>query len=341
MAGGGTSRTVSTQELAPEQRQLLGLVMPQVTDYANTPLQMYPDSTIAGFDPLQTAARQNLLDVGNNVVSPLASTAAGTAGNLASTGSSAGLAGAQGLQATGAMGAAGLGGVLGEYANNSGARNFLTSGALLDPSTNPVLAAQSEAAVRPVFQGLTQQALPAIAAQSVGNNMFGSSRQGIAEGLAMQEALKQASDITTNLQANNFNQGLGAMLSSLNTGQQVAGSGIGQALGAGEAGTSSLLNAAGQGLQLSPSLAQLAYLPGLTAEGIGQSQQQMSQAQLSEAANRFMTEQMLPFLQAQDIANLAFGIGGGTGTSTASSAGDPLQTGLGMLSMLPMLMMML
>lgn len=336
----GTTRTTSVQELAPEQRELLNLVMPNVRDYINQDLELYPDSTVAGFNPMQIEARENIASTATNTVDPLSRATINTAQNLTTGGAAAGAAGAGTLLGAGAQGAQSLADVLGEYNVNQGGRDFLRSGALLDPSTNPVLGAQSRAAIAPLEESLLENILPNIRSDFVGNNMFGSSRQGIAEGRAINDFLRQAGDITTNLQANNFEQGLGAMLSSLNSGEQAAVSGIGQGLGAGEAGTGQLFNAALESLAASPSLANLAFLPGMTLEGLGSSERQLEQSRLTEAANRFSTEQMLPFLQAQDVANLAFGIGGGSATTTANqgAAFDPLSTGLSFLMMAPMLM---
>ncbi len=337
--GGGTTRTVSTQQLAPEQKELLRIIMPNVKDYANTPLQMFPGSTVALPTELQQAARTNLADTAANVVSPLSRHSIDVAKAFASGGGAAGAAGAENLLQAGQFGTAGLGELLSGYLGGQQGRQFLESGALLDPRTNPVLGAQTEAALGPITERLTESVLPNIRGDFVGSNMFGSSRQGIAEGRAVNDFLRQAGDIVTELQANNFNQGLGAMLSALNAGTAAASSATGQGLSAGGQGSNQLLNAALQSLSLSPNLAQLAFMPGMTMEGIGQLGQNTQQQLISEAANRFTTQQMLPFLQAQDIANLAFGIGGGSATTTAqqNAAFDPIGTGLGLL-MLPRLL---
>ena len=50
-------------------------------------------------------------------------------------------------------------------------------------------------------------------------------------------------------------------------------------------------------------------------EGVGNQQQGLNQQFLSEAANRFLAEQTIPFNVAQDVASLAFGIPGGSVTA--------------------------
>lgn len=337
--GGGTSNTVSTQELSPEQRELLNIAMPNIKDYASQDLQLYPGSKIVGPTDAQQQARQELSNVAGGTVKDLSQQSLDTAKKFTTQGANAGLAGATNLTNAGAMGVGGLGALLGDYASGTPGRQFIESGALLNPATNPVLGAQTQSAIAPIAQNLTESILPNIRGEFVGGNMFGSSRQGIAEGRAIDSMVREAGDIATELQANNFNQGLGAMLSSLNAGRSSGQAAVSAGLGAGGEGSGQLLGAAGQGLSLSPSLAQLAFLPGMTQEGIGSLQRQEEQALLNEAADRFSTEQVLPFLQAQDIAQLAFGMPGGSATTSSQQnpAFSPLQTGLGLMMAAPML----
>lgn len=344
--GGGTSSTVTTQELSPEQRKLLNLAMPELEGYAQTDLKQYPGSAITPFNQTQTAARDELAKQAVGTVKPLASRAITTARSLQDVGTAGGAAGAGTALGAGAAGAGGLQQVLDDYSAGAGTRAFLQSGALLDPKTNPVLKEQTRLAIKPIRQELNREILPGIASDYVGNNMFGSSRQGIAEGMAIEDFLTKAGDISTELQMNAFNQGLGAMLSSSNAGVDAATSAVGSGLGAGTDAMSSLFSTAIQSLTASPELAELSFLPAMTLEGIGQSQQSMQQALLDEKINRYTTEQMLPYLKAQDIANLAFGMGGGSAVaeSNQNAAFNPAQTAIGagmglysLMSMLPML----
>lgn len=336
MPSGGTSKTVSTQELSKEQKQLLSYVLPMAKDYASKPLEMYPGSAIVGPNQTQLDARASIAGANTNLVDPLSQTSINTAKNLTGYGANQGLQGADTLMRLGDTGTAGVNLMLGDYLSGMQGRNFLQNGALLDPNSNPNLQAQTEAAMRPLTANLTQKVLPGIRSDFVGNNMFGSSRQGIAEGNAIQDYLGTAGDVSANIQANNFTQGLNAMTQMLAGGRSAGSSATGEALGAGQAGSGQFLNAALQGLSLSPGLAQLAYLPGMTMEGLGAMTQAEDQAKLSELADRFTTQQMLPIMQAQDIANLAFGFPGGPATSTASQQSNPMSSILGLL-MLPFL----
>lgn len=347
--GGGSSQTVTKQELSPEQRQLLNLAMPGLTDYAKADIKQYPGSAVTPFNKTQLAARDELANQAWGTVKPLATGAAGATQSLTTGGTKGGMAGAGTSLGAADASFGTLSDIFKGYDQGASGRKFLESGALLNPNTNPVLKQQTAAAVRPIRQELMQEVMPGIRSNYVGNNMFGSSRQGIAEGMAMEEFLKQAQDATTELQMNAFDQGLGAMLSSLNKSQDTASSGVGAGLDAGSAATGNLFNAALEALTRTPSIAELSFLPGMTLEGIGQSQQGMDQALLNEKVNRYTSEQMLPFLKAQDIANLAFGMGGGSAVASSKQeqAFDPMQTAIGagmggltLMKLLPMLAML-
>lgn len=64
MFGNNAKDTTTTTrvELSPEQRQLLNLGMPHLTQYANNPPAPRTGSGVAGFDPLQTQGQQKVLD---------------------------------------------------------------------------------------------------------------------------------------------------------------------------------------------------------------------------------------------------------------------------------------
>lgn len=62
MGNSSTPQTqTTTQELSPEQRQLMNLAMPGVTKYAAQTPQRYQGSTVAGFDPSQVAGQEGAL----------------------------------------------------------------------------------------------------------------------------------------------------------------------------------------------------------------------------------------------------------------------------------------
>lgn len=263
-SGGGTTHTTSTttQELSPEQRQLFSLVIPKAEQFINQPLQLYPGSTVAGFDPLQQAGREMTVEA------------------------------AQGL--------------VPQVENTQAASNFLL-GPVLFPESNPALRAATDAAIRPVTENFTENILPALARDAISAGGYGGTRQSIAEGLAGKEVVAQSGDIAANLANQAYQQGLNAMVAALS--QQ-------------------------------PQLFQAALLPGTAVEAVGAQGRQLEQARLTEAASKFMNTQILPFLQAQEVASLAAGIPGGTVTSNTVGQApglqgpSPLQYALSGLSLL-------
>lgn len=137
---------------------------------------------------------------------------------------------------------------------------FLTSGAVLDPSTNPYLAQTAQAAVRPIFENLSQNILPSIRGNAAQAGQVGSSRQGIAEGLAAQGALRSAGDISSNIYSQGYGQGLGALT---------------------------------QGLGLAPSIAQLGFLPSQVQAQIGAENRALSQEQILDPFTQLQRYQSL------------------------------------------------
>lgn len=231
----------TTYQLSPEQRQLMTLAMPGVTNFAASVPQRYSGSTVAGFDPSQVAGQEGALG------------SAGVQTNLARGGANA--------------------------------SNFWTSNAPWLPENNPALQGSIEAATRPITQALTEQALPAIrdSAEKTGN--FGSSRQGIAEGLASGRASQAIGDTTSNLVNKAYDTNVNAQLKALGLLPQTAGA---QTIG------------------------------DTTTSAVGDVRQSLAQALLGEKVGNFNYDQLAPFLQSKEILSLLSGLPGGTTTSTAS-----------------------
>ena len=179
---------------------------------------------------------------------------------------------------------AGPGGALPGLAGQAGTGLEFLLGPVLFPESNPALAAATEAAVRPLSQQFENVTLPGIRGEAITAGGFGGSRQGIAEGLAAQGLTQATGDVIASIQANAFQQSLDAMVKALFA---------------------------------SPSIAQLQTLPTAATGAVGAQRQQFEQSLLSEEAQRFISEQLLPFATAQDVAALAFGIPGGSVTSTS------------------------
>lgn len=189
-------------------------------------------------------------------------------------------------QVAGQEGALGSAGVQTDLARSgAGTSNFWMSDAPWQPQNNPALQGSIDAAVRPIQQQLTESTLPAIrdSAERTGN--FGSSRQGIAEGLASGRASQAIGDASSKLVNENYKTNVDAQLKALGllpqtTGTQTAGD--------------------------------------ITTSGVGDIRQAMAQALLGEKVGNFNYDQMAPFLQSKEIMSLLSGMPGGSTVTTAS-----------------------
>lgn len=192
-----------------------------------------------------------------------------------------------------------LGAVGGQDAlGNAGAgfSNWLFSGAALDPNSNPALQGTIDAATRPIFQGLTEQVLPALRGESRTNGVFGSNRQGIAEGLASRGALSSAGDASSNIAYQGYQQGLQAMMQNLGLLPQTQG-----ALTTGAA----------------------------TTGAVGDARYSLDQAKLTDARNQDLQRQLLPLSIGQELLAALGAIPGGKNVSKNTSSASPLTSILG------------
>lgn len=90
-----------------------------------------------------------------------------------------------------------------------------------DVMNNPMLARAAEGAIRPVTQQLTEQILPNIRGGAVQTGQYGGSRQALAEGTAIDRAVRSMGDITSNMYSNAYQQGLGTLSSALGMAPQM------------------------------------------------------------------------------------------------------------------------
>src|SRR6516164_3174749 len=107
----------------------------------------------------------------------------------------------------------------------AGTNQYLSSGAFLDPGSNPYVQNAVQAATAPIFQDLAQRTLPAqqaTAAAGAGAN-FGGSREGTQEAQDVLNAYRTAGQT-----------GAGIMNTALGQGLQATGQAIGQAPGTAE-----------------------------------------------------------------------------------------------------------
>lgn len=195
---------------------------------------------------------------------------------------------------------AGPEGPLTQFSNQAQMAGQFLLGPVLFPESNPALQAAVDAAVRPLTENFQNVVLPGIRGEAITAGGFGGSRQGIAEGLAAQGLTRSIGDVSAGIQANAFQQSLDAMVKALFA---------------------------------APQTAQLPFTSPGAIEAVGAQRRALEQAQLSEEAQRFISEQLIPFATAQDVAALAFGLPGGQITSTSTLPGgesDALSQFLGL-----------
>jgi len=252
---GGASQAdtkTTTQQLTPEQQQLVSAATPGYLQFATSNPTLPGREAISPFDPLQTAGQEQVL---------------------------------------GAVPEAGK--VVGGAA---GANQWLTSGAQLNPESNPYLAKNIAGATAPIFRNLNTTTLPQLSADSstnragtIGANV-GGSREGIAEGLATQGAYDAAG----------------------NTAAAIANPAY-------QSGLSSLLQAIGQ----APGTAAAQTIPGTITSTVGDVRQGQAQQMLSADTAAQQFQQWLPLLKAQLLTQGAGALPGGSTTSVGTSNKDP------------------
>jgi len=123
------------------------------------------------------------------------------------------------------QGTGGYGGGLQDIIGGAqGALNFA-----LDPRNamnNPYLQQAMGSAVRPLTQNYQENVLSGITDQAAAAGQMGSSRQGIAEGIAARGYMDQVGDITGRMASQNYSDAMGRMSGAINQAQGVANLGM-------------------------------------------------------------------------------------------------------------------
>ena len=170
--------------------------------------------------------------------------------------------------------------------NMTGANNFLL-GPVLNPSSNPSLQAYADYLTNTMTRAFNEDVLPQVRSGAVAAGQGGSTRQGIAEGIA----------------TDRFQQNLGGALSSLYN------SAYGQGLDA-------LL----RGTALAPQTLQAQQAVPAALSAVGAEQQAYQQAILNEYINRYNYNQTAPWDELAQYSQLVTGGFGGTSTTKQPTA---------------------
>lgn len=254
MGGTPAPQTQTTKyELSPEQRQLMDLAMPGITQFAANVPKRYQGSTIAGFDPQQVGGQEGALQ------------SSGVQTDLARSG--------------------------------AGASNAWLSPDALDVGNNPAVQGMMDRNARAVNTQLLETSLPQIRDGAERSGNFGSSRQGVAEGVAMGKASSALADANAKTLSDAYNTNVESQLKALG---------------------------------LLPQTTQTQVAGDLTQSAVGDARQGMAQRLLDEQVGNFNYDQLAPFLQSKEIMSLLSGLPGGSTTSTASGpTKNPLTSALG------------
>lgn len=303
MAGSTAPSQTATNVPSPGQQAVENTVVPNILGLAGTSgPQYYPTQTTVGFNPTQTAAQ---------------GAAIGAAGQQADTANWAtDLAKAIPGMLTTSMALPGYTPPALPLSSN-----IFSDPGIWNPGFNAGLTQAIEAATRPIFQNLTETALPAIRTTANLTGPYGGSRQGIAEGLAISRANQTAADLgqkmaqdeyNANLQALNQRYGvnIGALLQQAQQGLTARGQDV--------TARGQDLTSLYQSLGLLPTLQAAQVTPAQTVAGVGDAQQQMEQALLSGDIARWNYNQLLPYTRIQDILGLSGGLGGGSTVATGN-----------------------
>ena len=171
-----------------------------------------------------------------------------------------------------------------------------------DPMSNPALINAIEASQRPIWDQLTREVLPQVRSGATQAGQYGSSRQGIAEGIAISDAEQKAFDESSKIMNEAYKTGMDAAVKSLG---------------------------------VAPMVSDLALAPARTVSSVGDVQRELEQSLLEEQLGKITQEQLLPATVARELVTLASGSpGGGTFSQGPMANASPAMQILGGLSVL-------
>lgn len=221
-------------------------------------------------------------------------------------------------------GVTGAGGLIGQGANTfdqgifqqmGGSANPLEYTPSMDFFNNPHVQGMVEGATGDMTRNFQRNVLPGISSQALGSGNYGSTRQGIAEGIAMSDLNKQIGDVSANIRGNAYGQGLSAYGSDRSTtlGSQLQNRS--QAINAAQQAAAQGAQNWGTALNAMPMLNQL-YMQPFQTQGqmaanqmaMGQQQQNLNQARLNEAGNDYMQNINAPWQNLNNYNSILSGM---------------------------------
>lgn len=185
----------------------------------------------------------------------------------------------------------------GQSGKNLDALNWATGAGNLDVGNNQYVNNQMSANTNRLYQAFNEQTVPALRSNFGKSGQIGSSRQGIAEGLAAQGVARAAADSNAQIQGTAYNNALDTYSTVL-----------GQA----------------------PALMQAGTMPGSLLSQVGQSQRGFEQDKIDEAISRNDFSQNEEWNRLANYMQMVSGNWGGTTTSTMPAAKKPNLLGAGL-----------
>lgn len=169
----------------------------------------------------------------------------------------------------------------GSSGNATGALNFALSDAV-DVRNNPYLGVAMQEAMRPQIEAFERRTMPALQLGGAATGTFGSSRQGVAEGLAAQGLQQGLATTGAQMGSQAYGQGLDAQSRALGAYNDMVRSAIG---GVGQFGNQ--VDTAVTAARAVPTVAQGASIPGSMISQVGAQRENLAQEYANyEAAQR-------------------------------------------------------
>lgn len=192
----------------------------------------------------------------------------------------------------------------------TGALNFALNAP--DVNNNPYLTSAIQAAIRPVTENFQNSVIPALRTGGVASGALGSSRQGVAEGLAAQGLTNKVGDIASSMASTGYGQGLDAQSRALSAYNSMVQGALG---GANQVGN--LTDTSVAAARAIPGLASAASIPGSMLSGVGAQRENLAQ----EYANYEAAQRIAEVNQPWDLLNSYAGL--------LSSMSNPITTTTG------------
>lgn len=191
----------------------------------------------------------------------------------------------------------------GQTGKNLDALNWATGAGNLDVGNNQYVQGQMAANTNRLYQDFNEQTVPALRSNFGKSGQIGSSRQGIAEGLAAQGVARASADSNAQILGTAYNNALDTYSSVL---------------------------------AQAPALMQAGTMPGTLLSQVGQSQRGFEQDKIDEAISRNDFNQNEAWNRLANYMQMVSGNWGGTTTSTMPGQKKPnlLGAGLGLATAL-------